>query len=189
MDCHAGKTAKKGVDLSSYEAILRTGSVVPGNPKGSSLLQQLEQGLMPPEGKLSNEEIRLVEGWIQSGAPEGAPEQRPTATPGNSPPPLVANEPDVEKTYRALYENILRAKCGRCHGLEAKIRGGVDVTSLEKLRNSDGETMKPLVPGDPSRSGLYDQVVGDQPMPPGQNKLSAREARYIFEWIQEGAKP
>jgi mono/diheme cytochrome c family protein len=68
-----------GWDSSSYEAVMTTGNnapaIVPGDPQGSLLAQKLlgtqaTGGIMPPSGKLSDDEIQLILTWIESGASE-----------------------------------------------------------------------------------------------------------------------
>jgi len=68
-----------GWDASSYAAVMTTGNhapvVIPGDPQGSLLAQKLlgtqtTGGIMPPGGKLSDEEIQVILAWIESGALE-----------------------------------------------------------------------------------------------------------------------
>ena len=49
--------------------------VIPGDPQGSLLAQKLlgtqtVGGIMPPAGKLSEDEIQIILDWIESGALE-----------------------------------------------------------------------------------------------------------------------
>ena len=90
--CHAGDASKGGLRLDSRMAAIRGGetgpSIVPGKPAESLLLQAIrhENGLeMPPDGKLSEAQIKAVVQWIQAGA----------VWPGKSPdtaPPAVATD-------------------------------------------------------------------------------------------------
>ena len=68
-----------GWDASSYETVTTTGDnapvVVPGDPEGSLLAQKLlgtqsEGNIMPPTGKLPDEEIQIILDWIAAGAPD-----------------------------------------------------------------------------------------------------------------------
>ena len=82
--CHTGANAAAGLDLSSGKAysnlvnvqsafdanILR---VVPGNSANSFLIKRLRNtgespSIMPPQGKLNEAAIQLVETWITNGA-------------------------------------------------------------------------------------------------------------------------
>lgn len=66
-----------GWDGSSYEATMTTGNnapvVIPGDPEGSLLGQKLlgtqtEGAIMPPGGKLPDNEIQVILDWIEAGA-------------------------------------------------------------------------------------------------------------------------
>jgi len=68
-----------GWDASSYQTVMETGKhkpvVIPGDPDNSLLVQKLlgiqtEGALMPPAGKLSDQEIQIIIDWIKAGAPE-----------------------------------------------------------------------------------------------------------------------
>lgn len=77
-DCHQGGKAKGDLRLDLAEAARRGGesdgpAVVPGDAKGSSLLHRVRSEdpdeIMPPKGApLSEEEIALLEQWIEHGA-------------------------------------------------------------------------------------------------------------------------
>jgi len=62
--CH-GAAAVGGVDLSSYAAAMDSGSIVPGNPGGSSLVTLMESGIH--SGLLSDEDLQTVKDWISGG--------------------------------------------------------------------------------------------------------------------------
>lgn len=66
-----------GWDASSYDATMTTGNnapvVIPGDPENSLLAQKLlgthtEGAIMPPGGKLPDDEIQIVLDWISNGA-------------------------------------------------------------------------------------------------------------------------
>lgn len=73
--CH-GETPKEGVDVRTYESIMKGGQAGPlvkaGDPKGSLLVQVLRGAnghkVMPPRNPLSEEQIKAVEDWISAGA-------------------------------------------------------------------------------------------------------------------------
>jgi mono/diheme cytochrome c family protein len=74
--CHSSKAdeLKGNLKLESVESILKGGdsgpAVVPGDIENSFLLRairfQVEDYQMPPSGRLSDEEIALVEKWVKS---------------------------------------------------------------------------------------------------------------------------
>ena len=69
--CH-GRTAVSGLNLSTYQAALKGGSlgpaIVPGNPDASLLVQVQSAGSHP--GQLTIDELNQVIEWILGGAPE-----------------------------------------------------------------------------------------------------------------------
>ncbi|MCB1123661.1 MAG: hypothetical protein KJT03_19060 [Verrucomicrobiae bacterium] len=82
--CHGDSKQKGGLRLDSMEAVRKGGDdgavLVAGDPDESLFLQRLwlpeeDEDHMPPEGKPqpSEEEIRLLEWWVNSGAPAEMP--------------------------------------------------------------------------------------------------------------------
>ena len=77
LRCHGPKTAQRGLRVDSRPALLRGGesgpAIKPGHPETSLLIQAVRyhaDGLqMPPSGRLPFIEIRLLERWVQLGAP------------------------------------------------------------------------------------------------------------------------
>jgi len=68
-----------GWDGTTYNAVMNTGDhapvVIPGDPEGSLLGQKIlgthiEGTIMPPSGKMSEDLIAIILGWIAAGAPE-----------------------------------------------------------------------------------------------------------------------
>lgn len=82
--CHNSDQRQAELDVTSYEAVMRggeTGSVVvEGNPEFSELLRRItlppdDEAFMPAEGKtpLTDEQVRIIEWWIDVGAPHETP--------------------------------------------------------------------------------------------------------------------
>jgi len=70
--CHTSNSAG-GLNLTSYDNLMSSGSVIPGNAAASSLYDRITrpesaQGDMPPSGSLSQSEIDLIAEWINEGA-------------------------------------------------------------------------------------------------------------------------
>lgn len=79
-NCHSGVKTKGGLDLGTFQSILKGGEhgavLIPGHPKSSVLIQVLAPGVdshMPPKGQLSAEQIGLIETWIGRLAVSSAP--------------------------------------------------------------------------------------------------------------------
>lgn len=76
MECHQGAVADGDLQVTSRETLLQGGmggaSIVPGDPDASSLLLRVrsedEDQQMPPDERLSDEEIGAIEAWIRGGA-------------------------------------------------------------------------------------------------------------------------
>lgn len=73
---------------------------------------------------------------------------------------------------------LLANKCGRCHVNQAS--GGVQFASASDLSAL-------VFPGDPVRSYLY-EIVENDTMPQGNNKLTADEKSLLKLWIEQGGK-
>lgn len=80
LSCHSGekKNIKGGLNLDHAAAWQAGGdsgqSIIPGNIEDSLLIQLIRypnEGLqMPPQGKMSDEEIHILEMWVEMGAPD-----------------------------------------------------------------------------------------------------------------------
>jgi uncharacterized membrane protein len=69
MNCHSGKRKKGGVDLSSYDAVIK--SVKANEPDKSRLIKSVTgQGakLMPPKTGLGDDQVKVLKAWIAAGA-------------------------------------------------------------------------------------------------------------------------
>ncbi|MBD3674453.1 MAG: DUF1553 domain-containing protein [Planctomycetaceae bacterium] len=88
-ECHSTETAEENadLDLESIAGIARGGSRgklwKSNDPETSLLIEVLAYNnpdlQMPPEGKLPESEIRLIEEWVRQGSPLPAYSQEPTA--------------------------------------------------------------------------------------------------------------
>jgi Protein of unknown function (DUF1553)/Protein of unknown function (DUF1549)/Planctomycete cytochrome C len=74
LECHSGAGRKGGLDLTRRETALKGGENGPaleaGHPDRSLLLERVEKGEMPPEGRtqLTAEQKALLREWIAAGA-------------------------------------------------------------------------------------------------------------------------
>ena len=73
--CHSKAAPQSGLDSTSYAALLKGGkrgkTVIPGNPKGSLLVQYIDgtrQPRMPIGGALNAAEIAQIKKWVAEGA-------------------------------------------------------------------------------------------------------------------------
>jgi mono/diheme cytochrome c family protein len=74
--CHSGGQSKGQLSLDTAAGWKKGGysgpAIVPGDPSRSVLIQRVKSAAnpMPPNGKLSNEEIAALEAWVKMGAPD-----------------------------------------------------------------------------------------------------------------------
>lgn len=73
--CHSAQKKRGGLDASSVAALLRGGdngpAIKPGSPENSLLWESVSTGQMPPNGKLTDEEKKVIRAWILGGAKDG----------------------------------------------------------------------------------------------------------------------
>lgn len=94
-------------------------------------------------------------------------------------------------SYYKQIRPILQLHCNGCHQ-PAKAMGGYQtVTHAELLKTGDRGQVG-MVPGNPEKSSLYDQIIahGNKPpeMPKQREPLPAANVALIKKWIAEGAK-
>ena len=94
-------------------------------------------------------------------------------------------QPTRRVTFKTISRNILEPRCMVCHN-SAKPRGKVDLTSYEGLMASEGHQSKPLVAGDPGKSGIF-KMISEKQMPPETKLLSADVLTATRGWISNGA--
>ena len=77
VECTQCHGAAGGWDASSYDAVMTSGenapSVIPGDAENSLLAQKMlgthsEGIIMPPAGKLPDDQIQIIVDWINAGA-------------------------------------------------------------------------------------------------------------------------
>ena len=91
-ECHGDEKQSNELRLDSREAMLKGGergpAIVPGKPNESLLIQAVRQSgelEMPPDGKLADEQIAILEHWVEIGAPWPANDVTPANRAGRSP--------------------------------------------------------------------------------------------------------
>src|SRR5215472_5630126 len=98
--------------------------------------------------------------------------------------------PDTVSYYRDV-RRVFQQHCQGCHQ-PAKPQGGYVMTGYADLLKKGEHEQPGIVPGDPEKSMLVDQIVpkdGKKPaMPRGKDPLSAADVELIKKWIAAGAK-
>jgi WD40 repeat protein len=149
LDCHNATDAEKGLNLESFEALMKGGesgsSLVPGNSRESLLVKFLEgrsgktgkNQFMPPgrADKLTADEIAVVRAWIDAGAKppaEGMPLVRELKVPQIE--PRVAPRRSIKALAHASKTGLMAvARYG-----EVELRAAADGTLVRTLTGMRG---------------------------------------------------
>ncbi len=168
--CHDAATATEGVILDSYGNVINTADVKAFNLDDSELYEVITQTdpdkVMPPTGKLDNEQINLITLWILQGAEN-----------------LECDEEEVEcitenTTYSGYVKGIFNTTCNGCHS--ATVASGEIV--LDNYQD-----VKSVV----NAGRLYGAInwdTGFSNMPKNQSKLDSCTIAKVKTWIDEGAQ-
>jgi mono/diheme cytochrome c family protein len=167
--CHNAATAQDGVILDSYENVFNTADVKPFDLEGSDLYEAITEDdpedIMPPGGKLENEQINLIATWILQGAEDLICDEE-----------LECEIDDV--TYSGVISDIFDTSCNGCHSTSAA-SGGIILDTYDGVKATV----------DAAR--LYGSInweSGFSMMPQGQNQLDSCTIAKVKTWIDEGAK-
>jgi hypothetical protein len=94
--------------------------------------------------------------------------------------------PDQVEFFRSKVQPILTARCLKCHGGQAKVRGGLRVDSREAIVNG-GELGPALSLEKPDESLLLQAInYVDLEMPPS-GRLPKEEVDTLTRWVRQGA--
>ncbi len=167
--CHNAIDRADGIDLTSYEAILK--EVKPGDPGDSEIIEYMyetgEDAMPPsPAEPLKNEQIKLIENWISSGAANTVNCAGIGSCNVNSP---ISFNRDVLP--------IIDNYCFGCHNT-ADPQGGYSYST-------HNETLKSV--NDGTLMGSIRFETGYEAMPENSNKMPSCDIDLIRLWIDEGA--
>lgn len=207
LECH--RTNKDDVPaLVTYEDVLLL--VTPGDVKRSDLFLSLKgaggRGNMPKgRGQIGRNQMRLLQLWIEAGAPEKVkpthptptPTPMPSPTPTPTPPPTPGPNPipvEVEPNFSSIQKNVFIPYCVKCHSPNnekgADPVAQVDLSTYKSTLEGITELGESVViPGRPLDSALFTTMRdGRMPRPNKSPRLSANVTEAILIWIQNGAK-
>lgn len=159
ISCHSGLTAEAGLDLSTdfCGEVLDGRVVVPEQPELSLLYLRMVSPSepMPPSGRLPETDHRIVEAWINDGAPcDGASTVDPGLDTG------LGDDPGP-----TLYANY----CAGCHGADGG--GGAGPRMQAAVSGKSAADVQTII-----RAGS-----GTMPAIP----LDTQEAEVLAEWCLE----
>jgi len=148
-DCHGSDQQEAELRVDSYAEMLAGGisgpSVIPGNVEESLLLAAVsyrdEALQMPPDGKLSDEQIAVLTQWIAGGARHPEESQPPSVTPRSGKLDL-----EEERKFWA-FQPVQRPKVPQFDSawvenpIDAFIRAGLDAQGLTAAPQADKRTL------------------------------------------------
>lgn len=166
--CHDEITHEEGVVLTSYEKVVTTTEIRPGNAAESELYKliiDLDSGDRmppPPQSALNQQQVQLIYQWIQQGAQN-----------------LICQSmcDSNSFSYGGAIRPLIANKCQGCH-TTANAQGGVNLSTYAalKLKITDGRLW-----------GSINHLAGFYPMPKNGAKLSDCEITQVKKWIEAGA--
>jgi mono/diheme cytochrome c family protein len=164
--CHDAASAQDGVVLISYQTVITTGDVRPGNPGNSDIYEKItdndpeDRMPPPPMQALSPDQIEVIRKWIAQGAKNNR---------------CDSGCDTAVFTYSGAILPIINNNCKGCHS-GATPSGNVNLDSYTAVKTA-------------AESGrLYGSVAhlsGYSPMPQG-GKLSDCNITQIRKWIENG---
>jgi nitrate/TMAO reductase-like tetraheme cytochrome c subunit len=169
--CHNATALTGGLDLGSYDALMKggkNGAVITPNDSANSLLVKIQSA--QHFANLSAEELALVKQWIDAGVPA------PKASAATPAPAASTGNP----TYDANIASILNTKCVVCHKGDAA-PAKLDMSSYANLMKGNDEGPV-ITPGNSASSVL----ITVQSVPHAVN-LTADELALFKQWIDAGA--
>ena len=162
--CHDQNSAREGVILTTYQNIVSTGGVVPGNPNNSSLYQIImltnpgDVMPPPPASPLTPEQKQLIYKWIMQGAKNNYCGEACDTT---------------QFTYSGTISSIISRNCIGCH-TGSSPGGGVSLNTYDEVKAQcvNGKMMPAIT------------KTGSKPMPPSSSsKLSDCNIAQFTRWM------
>jgi hypothetical protein len=166
--CHDAASHQEGIVLTSYQTVMNSGIIVPGDPNDGDFMEAITETdpdkIMPPPpaSPLTNQQIQLLQTWISQGA-------------------LDLNCDNgcdtLNFTWSATIKPLIQAKCKGCHQGSSP-GGGVDLSNYAGVSGSafDGSLL-----------GSVEHAAGWDAMPKNSARLPDCEIIQIRKWVNAGA--
>ncbi len=166
--CHDDASYEDGITLTSYEKVMASGIISPGNPGSSDLYEVIidtdpgDRMPPPPRNTLTQAQTQIIRQWIQQGAQN-----------------LVCQSmcDSNSYTYSGAIKILISNKCQGCHSGSAA-QGGIDLSTYNgiKAKVTDGRLW-----------GSINHQPGFSAMPRNGSKLSDCEITQFKKWIVAGS--
>jgi len=166
--CHDAASAQDGVVLTSYQSVINTAGISPGNPGNSELYEKItdndpeDRMPPPPMAALSTDQLLTIRKWIEQGAKNNY---------------CDAGCDTNNYTYANAIEPLINTYCKGCHNA-AQASGGIRLDNYTSVKS---------VADNGSLFGAISHQQGYSPMPQGGNKLSDCKITQVRKWIASGA--
>jgi Planctomycete cytochrome C len=162
--CHDAITQEEGLNLSTYAGIRKI--VEPGNAASSELFKEIirtdnERMPPPPKPRMTNDQILLIQKWINQGVKENACDACDTSN----------------FKYSTAINPLLQNKCVGCHNPNS-LGGGIDLSTYNVVKR---------VADNGQLYGSIAWLTGYAKMPKGGIKLPDCEILQVKKWIDAGA--
>ena len=173
--------------------------IFPGDATGSRIVEVIEDGEMPPNGKVKDEDLAILKKWIAEGAKFDGDDQTVrldalarAANPNAAPMPeakVVKSTGKETVSFSLDIAPVFIQNCNGCHyDIQNNARGGLNLSTFRQIIRG-GDTGQMIVPGKPAESLLIKKLKGQAGtrMPAGRAPLKTEVIAKIEKWIEEGA--
>ena len=200
--CHVNR-AQGRFSMATFTDLMRGPNnnvvIFPGDAVGSRIVEVIEDGEMPPSGKVKAEELAVLKKWIAEGAKfdgedltTGLNDIARAANPDAAPMPeaKVVKSTGKETVSFALdIAPVFIENCNGCHyDIQNNASGGLNLSTFRQIiRGGDSGSM--IVQGKPEESLLIKKLKGEAGarMPARRPPLDPQVIAKIEKWIKEGA--
>ena len=166
--CHDDASHEEEVVLTSYNKVMATGEIKPGQPNESKLYKVIvtndasDHMPPPPQPSLTSEQKSIIYNWIQQGAQNLS---------------CQSSCDSNNFAYSTAIRQMIGNKCAGCHSGSIP-QGGIDMSTYAALKRQvdNGKLW-----------GSINHLPGYAAMPKNGSKLSACEITQVKHWIEAGA--
>lgn len=166
--CHDAASARDGVVLTSYQSVMSTAGIRPGDPNNSELYEKITEDdpedrmPPPPMAALTTDQLLKIRTWIEQGAKNNY---------------CDAGCDTNIYAYASAIEPLINTYCKGCHNA-TQASGGIRLDNYTAVKSAADNG---------SLYGAISHQEGYSSMPQGGNKLSECNINQVRKWIASGA--